>query len=170
MKPVVKPGDGPAKPRRPGGEQFSDPLAWGAEQARRNTPEQRYSPRDHKADALERDINRKIIEEYGRGPLDWAKPLIGIMIIGAVVFSQMDRRHLANAIIYTVMAMMASGAIYTIFMRDTMPPLLSMIFKGVLWLGVIGALVIYAATHVAPDDDKPARESYRKIRDEAVDR
>jgi hypothetical protein len=163
-----KGGQPASRARKPGGEQFADPLAW--------TPEMRPSPppsrsvRDEEADHREREINRRIVEEYGGGPLDSIKPLVGIALLGLIVFSLVDRKDMVNATIYAAMAMGAVGAIYTMACRDTMPPLVSLVMKGLFGVGMLAAAVWFVATHSESFTGKDAegKTTYRAIRDEVL--
>jgi hypothetical protein len=129
----------PAVPKSRGGEQFADPLAWTPDN-RPPAPPGSRPPGLTPDDQREREINRRIIAEYGQGPLDQIKPLIGFAIVGLIVFSQVDRSNMLNALIYSAMGMMAAGAIYVMIARDTLPPLVSMLFRGFFILGVIAVI------------------------------
>lgn len=153
------PGDGPKKSR--GGEQFADPLAWNPDRAPGGPPISR-SRGGGDPDQREKDINRRILQEYGQGPLDAFKPIIAGLVVGLIVFSQVDRTNMLNAVIYAGMGMAATGSIYVMIARDTLPPLVSMLFRACFILGVIAVAGWFVVNH--SDTFKPEDREGRKYR------
>ena len=157
----------PIKPRRPAGEQFSDPLSWTPNmKAPGGAPVRTY--RDEVTDRKEKEINAKILTEYTSSSLDFLKPLAGMVLVGLITFSRVDRHDMTTATIYAVMAAVAAGAVYTIMARDSMPSLISMIVKGGCVVALLGAGAWYLATHVDTSANTSKDSNYRKIRDEVV--
>ena len=162
---------GPRPARSKGGEQFADPLAWNPDSNRAATPAApRGGPGVDPAELREKEINRRIVQEYGRGPLDSLKPLAAVLLVGAIVWTQVDRSNAWNAAVYTAMAMSAAGSIYVMIARDTLPPLVSMLFRGFFILGVIavGAWFVmnHADTFSRPlDKEKSGARNYREVED-----
>lgn len=159
-------------PKKPKGEQFSDPLAWNPDRPP-GPPINRSRVGGDPTDKREREINRKILREYGGGPFDAIKPFIAAGLVGMIVFSQVDRTHMLNAVIYTVMATMSAGAVYVMILRDTLPPLISIIFRGCFVLGVlavIGWFIINGSDTFKPSgDEERQRRQFRVTSDPAKD-
>lgn len=156
----MKDDKAPKKSR--GGEQFADPLAWNSPDRPPGPPvnRSRAGPGIDPADRREREINQRILQEYGGSPLDAFKPFIAAGLVGMIVFSQVDRTHMLNAVIYTVMAMLTVGSIYVMIARDSLPPLISILFRGCFVLGLIAVVAWFIVNHT--DTFKP-RDEREKI-------
>lgn len=153
-------------PKRSAGEQFSDPLSWTPDTRMPGPPSSR--PILHDSDRREKDIHNKILEEYGGTAFDTFKPIIAMMLIAVLVLSQIDRSNKTQAIAYTVVAMIVGGSIYTMIANDTMPPLLSMLFKGAFMICVMGVIFYVLAVHTdmfSPPKDKEEQRRYNVIQD-----
>ena len=154
------------------GEQFADPLSWNPDHRPPGPPVARNSRGGDPTDQRERDINRRILQEYGKGPLDAFKPVIAMLIVGVIVFSQVDRTNRLNAAIYTGMAMSAAGALYVMIARDSLPPLLSMLFRACFVLGVIAIIgwfvVNHSDTFKPPGETERENRKYRQVADPTV--
>lgn len=158
-------------PKKKGGEQFADPLAWNPADRPPGPPvsRSRAGPGLDPSDRREREINQRILQEYGSSPLDAYKPLIAAALVGLIVFSQVDRTNMLNAVIYSGMATAGVGSLYVMVARDTLPPLISMIFRACFVLGVIavaGWFIVNNTDTFKPHDDGGIREN-RKYKQHA---
>ena len=166
-------GPGAKPPQRSrGGEQFADPLAYNPDGNRGGAPAAPRIPAGmDPSDAREREIARRILQEYGHGPLDAVKPIMAAVLVGLIVFSQVDKTNMLNAVIYVGMAMCSAGAIYVMILRDSLPPLLSMLFRGCFILGVLAVIGWFIVNHSDTFQRPPeARENrtYRSVQDPTV--
>jgi hypothetical protein len=126
-------------PKAKGGEQFSDPLSWTPDMRMPGPPSSRPI---HDIDRRERDINQRIVDEYGGDGFEMFRPLIAMAIIGVVVLSQVDRSNKPQALAYTSLAMLVGGALYWMIANDSLPPFLSVLVRGAFMIGVLG-FVLY---------------------------
>jgi len=160
-----------AKPKRPTGEQFSDPLAYPQEM---RVPSGTSPGLATEQEVLrrEKEINRKILESYDSASFfDYLKPVVGLAVVGAIAFSQVSKTDMTSALIYTAIAVMVAGAAYTVFARDTLPPLISLILKGVFGLGLLAAGIWFVAMHsdsFSPKGDD-RRSTYRQVQEQVKD-
>lgn len=168
-KPALRKPPGLQKGR--GGDPFADPLACPPDMRGPPGPPPRGPSFDDEILSREKEINRKILSSYNQSSaMDTIKPLLGIVVVGAIAFSQVSKADMGNAVIYTAMFMMGAGAIYTLFARDTLPPLFSLILKGLFALGLLAAGVWFAATHTESftPKDKDGRSTYRVLQEETA--
>ncbi len=145
--------DGSGKPKvakSRGGEQFADPLAWNPDQRPAGPPPPRGGggPGIDAQELREKEINRRILQEYGRGPLDALKPLMGVALIGLIVWVNVDKHNMWNAIVYCTMAMGAGGSVALMVGRDSTPPLVSLIMKGFFALGLLSIGAWFLMNHL----------------------
>ncbi|MBI4863097.1 MAG: hypothetical protein HY815_22955 [Candidatus Riflebacteria bacterium] len=155
-----------ARGRKVGGEQFSDPLSWQPDRGLPPGPPPRSGFDDDQA-RREKEINARILADHGTNPWDWLKPLIAFVVIGIIAFSQIRKADAANAVIYTVMALMAAGAVYTLVARDSLPPLLSLLMKAMFGLGLLVVAVWFVANYKDSFTPKDSTGStYRHVTEE----
>lgn len=148
-----------------GGEQFSDPLSWTPDMKAPPPPSSRPAG-GYDQDRRERDLANKIVAEYGHGSMEFVKPLLAALFVGLVVFSQVDRSNMTNALVYSGMGMLFAGGVYMFVWKDTLPPMLSLLVRGLFFLAILGGVAWYLAlrTDVLSRPDKETKQ-YRSAQD-----
>lgn len=148
-----------------GGEQFSDPLSWTPDMKAPTPPSSRPAAA-YDQDRRERDIADRIVAEYGQGPMEFVKPLLAALFVGLVVFSQVDRSNMTSALVTSGMGTLFAGGVYMFVWKDTLPPMLSLLVRGMFFLAILAGVGWYLATRtdVLSRPDKDSKQ-YRSAQD-----
>lgn len=151
--------------RSKGGEQFSDPMAWTQDMKAPPPPSSRPHG-GYDEDRRERAIADRIVAEYGHSPLEFLRPVLAALFVGLVVFSQIDRTNMTNALVTSGMAVLLAGGVYLFVWKDTLPPMLSLLVRGAFFLALLAGVFWYVAmrTDVLERPEKE-RKQYRSAQD-----